>query len=349
MKVVKEVLAELPMCYAINMIQIDNRSFCIAASEDRQGKILLIDCETKAIFHVAGLAGGVMNIVPIPEENGAFLAIQGFYPIFQSEGAQLVKVNVSLTNALTLQAKVQTVINLPFLHRISLIGSPGQRKVIAATLCQKKAFTDDWSTSGGVYVVDLPDVPDGNAPHSVLLEGIHKNHGLFNRDTGLDKSVVVTGDEGIFEIEFHDSLGRVKKLMAGNVSDVYFFDLDGDGKEEMISIAPFHGDQLKLFKQRVEGWECVAERPLDFGHAVWCGEVGEIVYIVACSRGGKKETTIYKVISGNGNDFLLEAVYTDEGVGASNIVVHQENGAMALYASNHGKNEVARYFLSETK
>ena len=347
MKIIKEVLAELPMCYAINIIRIHGRAFCIAASEERQGKIVMIDCQTKERTFVEGLSGGVMNIVPIPEEQGAFLAIQGFYPIFQSGGAQLVKVNIQPNGEPVLQARVQPVLDLPFLHRISLAGSPGRRKVVASTLCAKKDFLDDWSSSGSVYLVDLQAAPDGNAPHCVLLDGIHKNHGMFDRPKAQGRSVIIAGEEGVFEIMLNESLSVITKLMPGGVSDICFYDVDGDGSEEMIAICPFHGDRLEVFRQHEGGWACGAERPMNFGHAVWCGKIEDDVYIVACSRGNKKETVLYKAIPERDGGLSLEEVYVDLDVGASNIVMHQEDSGPALYASNHAKGEVARYFLAD--
>ena len=293
-----------------------------------------------------GLSGGVMNIVPIPEEQGAFLAIQGFYPIFQSEGAQLVKVNVQPNGEPVLQARVQMVRNLPFLHRISLVGSPGRRKVVAATLCAKKDFIDDWSSSGSVYLVDLEAMPDGNAPHCVLLEGIHKNHGMCERRNADGASIVITGEEGVFEITLKDEVCVTKKLMSGGVSDVCFYDVDGDGIEEMIAITPFHGNRLELFRKSEDGWAQIAERPMEFGHAVWCGKIQDAVCIIACSRGNRKETTIYKVVPEGEGALSLEEAYVDLDVGTSNITVHQQNGVPVLYASNHAKGEVARYFFA---
>lgn len=347
MKIIKEVLAELPMCYAINIIRIHGRAYCIAASEERHGKIVMIDCQTKEKAFIEGLSGGVMNIVPIPEEQGAFLAIQGFYPIFQSEGAQLVKVNIQPTCRSALQARVQLVLDLPFLHRISLAGSPGRRKIIASTLCAKKSFLDDWSSSGSVYLLDLQAVPDGDAPRCVLLEGIHKNHGMFDRAKEQGRSVIITGEEGVFEITPKENLSVSTKLMSSGVSDICFYDVDGDGSEEMIAISPFHGNRLEVFRQHEGGWACVAERPMEFGHAVWCGKIGDAVYIVACSRGNKKETVLYKAIPERGGSLSLEEVYVDLDVGASNIVMHQEESGPVLYASNHAKGEVARYFFAD--
>ncbi|MCI8505116.1 MAG: hypothetical protein HFI67_05390, partial [Lachnospiraceae bacterium] len=80
--IVKERLAFLSMCYSVTLMEVNGREYCVSASEERDGKVVLVDTETKEVAEIAGLAGGVMAVVPIPEENGGFLAIQKFYPVF---------------------------------------------------------------------------------------------------------------------------------------------------------------------------------------------------------------------------------------------------------------------------
>ncbi|MEI3175381.1 MAG: hypothetical protein V8S96_02180 [Lachnospiraceae bacterium] len=46
-------------------------------------------------------------------------------------------------------------------------------------------------------------------------------------------------------------------------------------------------------------------------------------------------------------EFLLESTDIDEGVGASNIHVVEKDGAVVLYAANHGIGQVARYTIME--
>ncbi|MEI3175373.1 MAG: hypothetical protein V8S96_02115 [Lachnospiraceae bacterium] len=82
--VIKEKLAALSMCYSITVMEYHGREYCISASEERDGGIVMIDTETKTVSELEGLAGGVMAVIPIPEREGEFLSIQKFYPIFDS-------------------------------------------------------------------------------------------------------------------------------------------------------------------------------------------------------------------------------------------------------------------------
>ena len=85
MQVKKRFLARLPWVYAITTLELEGRTWCLAASEleGEGGDCLLIDPDTGAVHTVWTGPGGVMSLVPIPGEAGAFLSIDEFYPVFQ--------------------------------------------------------------------------------------------------------------------------------------------------------------------------------------------------------------------------------------------------------------------------
>ena len=338
--IIKEKLAVLPMGYCINLIKIRGRQYCITASEDRDGEMLLIDTQTKNVQKVAGLAGGVMSVLPIPEREGEFLAIQRFYPVFDSKEAEIVHCRLERLVGEVLPASVRTVAKLPYVHRIALTGSPGARKLVAATLCQSKEYTDDWSQPGAVYEYCLNENLEV-LDRKLLLEGIHKNHGMFQYQKANGTYVLVSGTEGAWAI---DAQGGTRKLCGEPVSDLCMFDVDGDDRDEMICITPFHGDTLKVLKKSGDGWDTLTEEKLDFGHAVWCGLCGGTPVILACSRGGERNTVLYRPFW-NGGRLNMDSIHVDLDVGASNILVQQQGDAVVLYAANHGRNETARYTI----
>lgn len=338
--IVKETLAELNMGYCISMMQINGRTYCITASEDRDGEILLIDVVTKSVQKIVGLAGGVMSIVPVPEEPATFLAIQRFYPIFDSKEAEIVCCRLDTLEGAVLQAQVETVTKMPYVHRIALTGKPGARKIVAAALCCKKDFIDDWSSAGIVKEYLL----DGQLcciDERLLLEGIHKNHGMYLYEKDGQSLTLVAGEEGVWSI---DCDGNTEKLFDEPVSDLCMYDLDGDGEDEMICIAPFHGNCLKVMKRTAGKWDCIYESPVDFGHAVWCGPCGDAVVILSCSRGGDRCTRLYR-LGWKGDAMTVDTEDVDQDVGASNIAVDIQKTGLILYASNHGINETARYTI----
>ena len=342
--IVKERLAYLSMCYSITLMEMDGREYCVSASEERDGKIVMIDTETKEASEITGLAGGVMAIIPVPEERGAFLAIQKFYPVFDSAAAEVVYCKLPETGGETLPgtlaAKVRLVAQIPFVHRIALTGEPGKRKMVAATLCKDKKFVEDWSQPGSVYEYTL----DGGMQVEkveTLLEGITKNHGMYTYAKKGGAYTLVSGEGGVWAI---DGKGKSQKFCDESISDLCLYDIDGDGMDEMVCIAPFHGDSMKVYKKTAEGWKCIADEAITFGHAVWCGTCGGAPLAISCSRGGDKCSRAYRPLW-KGGRLSFETVDVDEGVGASNIHVKEDGGAVVFYAANHGVGEVARYTI----
>lgn len=337
---IKEKLADVPMCYSITLMNYQGREYCVSASEDRGGKIAMIDTETKEVSEITGLAGGVMAIIPIPEEDGAFLAIQKFYPIFDSRLAEIVYAKIEGPMAPVMEAKVHVFAPVPFVHRIALTGKPGARKVVVATLCKDKDFIDDWSKPGSVYLYGVADGWKGYL-EDVIANNIFKNHGMFTYEKRGGSFLMISGQEGVWAL---DQKYQFRALCPAPVSDLCLFDVDGDGKDEIICISPFHGDRMQVLKSIPGGWSVVVDEEISFGHAIWAGMCNSAPLIISCSRGGDKATRLYRTHF-KGNEAAVETFLLDAGVGASNIYVKEEKGIVVLYAANHGVGQVTRYSI----
>ena len=337
--IVKEKLAKLSMCYCITLMEYRGREYCVSASEERDGEIVMIDTETKQTGKIYGLSGGVMAIIPIPGKDGDFLAIQKFYPVFDSREAEVVYCRISGEFGETMKAEVETVVCLPFVHRIALVGEPGNRKLIAAVLCEDKECVEDWSKPGAVYEYALDENMRVTACR-VLLEGITKNHGMYTYRKQGGSYLLISGEQGVWAI---DGRGNTRKLCDEPISDLCMYDVDGDGVDEIVCIAPFHGNAMKVLKKAGNGWSCIAEEEISFGHAVWSGQCGRGALLLSCSRSGDKCTRIYRPCGAG--EFCLEKMDVDEGVGASNIHMKETDGTLVLYAANHEIGEIARYYI----
>ena len=337
--IMKEKLAQLSMCYSISLMNYKGREYCVSASEERGGEIVMVDTETKKLSKIAGLDGGVMAVIPVPKQDGVFLAIQKFYPVFDSQEAEVVCCKISGEICDVMEAEVKTVVPLPFVHRIALTGKPGVRRLIAATLCGGKDFADDWSRPGAVYEYLLNEDMQVCKTRT-LLEGITKNHGMYTYEKKGGSYILISGAEGVWGI---DGQCAVRKLCDEPVSDLCMYDVDGDGTDEMVCISPFHGNAMKVLKRTSQGWEAIAQEALDFGHAVWSGRCGDGVLLISCSRSGDKCTKLYRPCTAEA--FGLEQMKADEGAGASNICVKEMENSVVLYAANHEQGEVARYTI----
>ncbi len=110
-------LAKMEAGYAVAAIRLSGIMYYLAGSEAECGGYVLISSKTKAVFPLDGIDGGIMSFIPIPEQEGAFLAIRKFYPVFRSEEAEIVYVQMIPTPNATVACKVQVVCSLPFVHR----------------------------------------------------------------------------------------------------------------------------------------------------------------------------------------------------------------------------------------
>ena len=89
MKVKKNILADLDGVYVVNSIVLDGRLHFLAATE-KKGKCLLFHPDKWEASVLWDAPGGCMSVVAVPGRQKTIMAIQGFFPIFQSEGAGIV-------------------------------------------------------------------------------------------------------------------------------------------------------------------------------------------------------------------------------------------------------------------
>lgn len=335
----KTILATLPQCYSLTRLGFMGRDCLLAASEGRGGEAVLIDLKERSAALVTGLAGGVMGMVPIPGADSEFIAIQRFYPVFCSEDAEIVRVRLRPSENGEIRAEVHRLLALPFVHRIALcvLDKP---MIVAATLCSGKASTDDWSRPGAVYALETGSGLSRVLRKTVLIEGLHRNHGMYYRDAPNGGEMYISADEGIYRLE----LGSMKyeKLSAQPTGDIFVFDADGDGQDELLAISPFHGDRLMVLKRSGQGFDCRMQLPLNFGHALWAGRLGDSRCIISCERGGEKSTKLVLLTSDSGLS-PWQTVTIDSGVGAANLVVVGDGERLRLYCCNHAADEIAEY------
>jgi hypothetical protein len=285
-----------------------------------------------------------MAIIPMPPFTGipnSLLIIDGFFPIFQSEGA-----GASLYSGAPDSPepwKRQRLFDLPFLHRMDLVFPSGKPAIIAAALCGRKDFRDDWSSAGAVYAVEISEDRSQCQVGKPILGGISKNHGMFVQRRKEGEEVFVSGEEGVFSIrvpkveeEWHS-----EKILDTATGDVVLNDLDGDGEEEILAIQPFHGDTACIYKKIGGEWRPVWKAPLDFGHVAWAGEIRGRKSVILGSRAGKKELSLYSLKDPSRWDF--ERIILDEGKGAANIAVVNEDDRDLVFASNVAVGEVTLY------
>lgn len=343
MNITKKISIPMERCYSTNFIKIDNQLKVFFASEAIGGECIALDFpDLTDKENVWDNKGGTMSIVAIPQRKNEFLAIQNFFPGYNSKEAKVVW--VTFKNG---QYETKDFIYLPYLHRFDLIEAEGKLFFVGCTLCSSKVEREDWSDPGKIYVGELPDNYHQSMELHVIKDNLTKNHGFLKKAQDHFETIYCSSMEGVFKITPpHDhQTWSVKKIFDQETSEVEFCDLDNDGQDEMIAISPFHGDKLSIFKN-VDGeykkvWE--NEMRLDFLHSLWAGEIQKQSKVIV---GARKGAASLFMIAYNKKNNQYETEMIEDGAGSANIAIYTKDEVNFLASANHTNNEAVIYVIS---
>ncbi len=345
MRFTKRRLAEAEQGYSVASISLLNAKCVLAAAED-SGPGLVFPAPDLSPSVLAVEPGGCMGFAPVPGRSDEVLMITEFYPIFKSETAGIH--HYWATDGFAAPWAGKRVVDLPFVHRIATVSVAGRGYLVAATVCGGKDFQDDWSRPGKVYVARIPDDRDAEWVATPVMEGIHKNHGMNVGTYKGRPAVFISGAEGVFALLVPTDEGEEwmsEQVINHEISEVFPFDLDGDGVAELAVIEPFHGETMAVYTQSGDGWERVFAAPLGFGHGLWAGSLaGESVVLVG-NRTGTKNLCCYRVSSTS--PFEMEEIVIDAGAGTTNMAVVELPDGQAVVASNPEHGEYALYTVQQ--
>ena len=347
MRFEKRKLSDAEMGYAVSQARVAGADRVLAASE-AHGPAVAFDGPRLEPRVIATEPGGTMGFAAVPERDDALFIITGFYPVFDAATAGIHLYRA--VDGLSVPWKGERVIDLPFVHRIASVATPLGDYLIAATVCGGKDSRDDWSKPGAVYVYPIPRGLDGPWDAQVVLDGVHRNHGLALGAIDGVRSLLVSATEGVFALALpgeEDASGnavepwRSMKLLDHEVSEMGLIDLDGDGEDELAVIEPFHGDTFAVYKNGATGWGRVYSATLDFGHGLSVGRLaGEPVAVVG-NRGGSKNLVCYR--PGAGDPFAMEEIVVDEGPATAGTTIAPTAEGDGIVASNPEFAEYALY------
>jgi len=344
MRFEKIKLDDMERCYAASVIHRQGKPYAVFASESIDGPCYAYTGENFREKEVIWeKAGGTMSIVQIPGRDGEFIAVQRFFPGFQSAAAKLVwgKRNSSGWD-------VKDLVNLPYVHRFDLFTVEDEIYLFAAILCGSKKDREDWSDPGRIIVGKLPAAVDGGIEFREISGGQTKNHGYCRSRWQGGEAAFWSSDSGLYAAAAplkKDGEWRITKLIDRPISDVALCDLDGCGDDEIITIEPFHGNQFVVNKKTAKGYEIVWKYPreIDFAHTVvGCGLLGKPAVVGGIRR---KNCELFVLLYDKEKGFFTELV--EEGAGTSNAAVANINGNDMIFAANHTKNEAAVYIVKD--
>ncbi len=346
MKIEKKVLTQLPYCYAAGSIKINDIPYIFFATEGN-GPAYLYNKDTLEQIKIWDNPGGTMSVAQVPDKNGDFLAVQNFFPGFKSANACIVWAHPLSDGTWS----VKNILNLPYVHRFDLLtGQDGTHYFIGCTLCTSKKNIDDWSDPGKIYVAQLPE--DLNEPMklTVIKDNLYKNHG-YSRVIWHDKMVaMVTCESGVFAITPPENRGgnwQIEMIDELPTSDVAGVDLDNDGKIELATIEPFHGNNFVIYHQddrNSSKWNEVYRYPeaMNFAHVVWAGKVRGIPTIIGGQRDKAQDLFYIQYVNGQ---YVKTTI--DSGVGPSNVAVINEPDRDIIIAANREIGEAVLYIVTD--
>ena len=348
MKVEKKKLGTLEKCYCVQRLVFEGKEHLLIAAE-KQDACQLFNIEGEYEETIWEQPGGTMSMVQVPESDGVFLATHKFYSPNDSKEAKIVCVSPENHGW-----NVNTIKELPFVHRFDILKRNGVQYLIACTIKSDHQYKEDWTSPGKVYAGVLPSdlssySEDNQVALTVIQDGMTKNHGYYKVECDGQESAIISCQEGIFRFTqpvAPDKEWEIKKLLDVSASDAVLMDLDGDGKKELIVIAPFHGEQILIYKEEGDPFEKVyeCEEPLEFAHAICGGIIGGRPAVVIGHRKGKRNLYLF-FWDAKKKKFVHEVI--DEDCGSANVIHFKREGKDFLVATNREINEIAMYQIGE--
>jgi hypothetical protein len=156
------------------------------------------------------------------------------------------------------------------------------------------------------------------------------------------ETLCISGMEGIFFLEQRPGEDwNLQPLFDREVSEMAFIDLDGDGLDELVTIEPFHGETLNVYKNTGKKWELRISDSLSFGHGLSSGIRQKNPVIVVGNRSGSLALEAFAV-----HDLLkgkYDRIVIEEDAGPTQTQVFSVGDLDYILSANQRKNEVALY------
>ncbi len=333
----KKVILNIESVYTANAFQVGSE-FYIAAGSETKPEVYLYNLASGSSSYVSGCPGGVMSFIPTPGNPDLFFSIMGLFPPFIG-----VDAGVFMHRRSGDKWETQKAMDLPFAHRCEILKRNGKNYLFAAAVSKHKENPPDWSKPGEMHLIRLEDNLQIPLKSELIDNTLTRNHGMLRTHIDGEETVCMSGAEGVFYFEQQPGDEWVKKqIFDKEVSEFCFVDLNGDGKQELITIEPFHGEALNVYKKIGKEWKLKFSDSLVFGHGLSCGFFNSEPVIIVGNRRGSFTLDKFKVIDFEKGKFSREIV--EEDAGPTQTQVFTVGKTDYILSSNQKKNEVALYY-----
>ncbi|MCH3967257.1 MAG: hypothetical protein PHR15_09170 [Atopobiaceae bacterium] len=344
MKFEKRSIASMPKCYAIAMFDgTDAKSFLIGV--EKEGPTRRFALDGTPLETVTAGPGGVMTMVQVPGRADQFLSTTEFFsPNCGGDDAHIS----TYTKADDGAWSSATLCDLPYVHRFGILkGEDKTLWLLACTIKSACAYKEDWRFPGKVFAAPLTGDLERYGKQSqlaltTLRETQLKNHGFY---TAPDRTfALVSTDDGVFRYTppmTPDGEWQIDHITTEPTSDITLVDLDGDGKDELLCLSPFHGDTISVWHLDDAGtyrcvWTDPEKRP--FMHAIWGGSLNGNPCAIVGHRKGDRDLLRIWLEQGT---YHVEVI--DHDFGPTNVWVYGNGDHDTIVAANRETDEVALY------
>ncbi|MDO4555681.1 MAG: hypothetical protein Q4B70_11100 [Lachnospiraceae bacterium] len=347
MKVTKKVIGNLNKCYSIAPLTYQGKKHFLVAAE-KTDPCYLFDLDGNQEDTVWEGPGGVMSMAQIPGSDGCFLSTHKFYSPNDSKEAKIVVVTPLEKG----NWQVKTLVEIPHVHRFDIVTRNGVNYLIACALKSGHEFKEDWSMPGKVYGAVLPDDLSGfDENHqlelTVLKDNMLKNHGYYKvNDEGID-TCIISADCGVFQFippASKEENWEIKTLIEDAASDAVLIDLDEDGEKELVVLAPFHGEYIRIYKKIDGSFKQIYqyEKSAEFTHAIYGGMLCGKPAVVIGHRKGERNLIAFTY---NKEQKAYESQILDEDCGSANVYHYVKDGKDIIIGANREIDEIAMYTI----
>ncbi len=332
----KQNILKIKNVYTAHAFQSGSQFF-IGAGSETEPVVQLYNLATEKMEQPDHCPGGMMSFIPIPGNPDAYVSIMGLFPPFIGKDAALY-IHIRHGNSW----ETSKAMDLPFAHRCEFLHLEGGSVLVAASVSQHKENPQDWSKPGEIYLLTPGESLTESWGSQLLDSGITRNHGMTKTSFNGREALCVSGVEGIFALSSAVSGGiEIKQVFDREVSEMGFADLDGDGVLELITIEPFHGSALNIYKRFDGHWKLKFSDSLSFGHGLSSGMFNGEPVIVAGNRRDSLALEIFTV--DNLDKGAVNRNVIEEEAGPTQTQVFAFENRDYILSANQRKNEVALY------
>jgi hypothetical protein len=339
MKFEKIHLDDITRCYCASHMTIDDQLYAFFASENPESICKSYSGKDFANQEIVwNDRGGCMSIIPFQTRRGQFLAVNEFYLKVTPSLAKIVYGKKTETGW-----EIKDLLSLPYVHRFDIYHVGDVDYLICATIARNKQNKEDWSEPGQIYVGVIPENIEEGVKLEQIADGCYRNHGYCRGHYDGTVCGYFTSDQGILRVlppHGEQEEWSVEKIMEGQIGEIALCDIDQDGEEEIMTIEPFHGNTIHIYKQKNHAWERVYTYPteIDFAHTLVGGTLCGVNSFIGGVRRVNAELFAVQYING-----AFQTIVIEQGVGPANIDLVHTADADYILSANHTHNEAAVY------